>query len=177
MNTQAIYLPPSENFSFASNGSIGSTLATGFSQSGNTLSQYGLNQAFNANAIYGPLTAAQKLQLAQTELGLNSTTPFLGQVGTNNPIVDPFTNGGNIPGYKNYPQAPRPYVGNNLGGPSAGAPPTVNVHFVLPAMVDANTTMQILEPVMDHVTQRVSSAVYRSSTGFSAGIRRAAFPP
>ena len=69
MRNQAIYLPPSENFSFASNGSISSTLGTGFSTSGNTLSQYGLgNTPFYASAIYGPLTNAQKLQLQQTEL-------------------------------------------------------------------------------------------------------------
>src|SRR5208282_5126199 len=55
---QAYYAPPSETFSFASNGSISNTLGTGFAQSGNKFSQFGLpaNTPFYASAITGPLS-------------------------------------------------------------------------------------------------------------------------
>jgi hypothetical protein len=174
MNRQAIYLPPSENFSFASNGSISSTLGTGFSTSGNNLSQYGLgNTPFYASAIYGPLTAAQKLQLQQTELGLNSTSPFLG--GSNSP--DPFL-GQNIPGYKPYPTSPPPYVGNTpLGYLPGRSGSNVQVHLNLPGYIDGQGAQAALGPHVSWIAQKVALEVNKSSSGFGNNVRRAAYLP
>jgi hypothetical protein len=174
MNNQAIYLPPSENFSFASNGSIGSTLSTGFSQSGQTLSQYGINQPFYANAIYGPLTNAQKLQLAQTELGMNSNQPFL---GFPNQSTSPFE-GGSIPGYKTYPTAPMPYIGNGpLGFNPPMSQPAPEIHFHIPNYVDqhsASFVFKNLAPtIADAVAPHLSRSIYTSSSGMSNGVRTA----
>jgi hypothetical protein len=174
MNNQAIYLPPSENFSFASNGSIGSTLSTGFSQSGQTFSQYGINQPFYANAIYGPLTNAQKLQLAQTELGMNSNQPFL---GFPNSSTNPFE-GGSIPGYKAYPTSPMPYIGNApLGFNPPMSQPAPEIHFHIPNYVDqhsASFVFKNLAPaIADAVAPHLSRSIYTSSSGMSNGVRTA----
>jgi len=173
MNRQAIYLPPSENFSFASNGSIASTLGTGFSTSGNTLSQYSLgNTPFYASAIYGPLTNAQKLQLQQTELGLNSNQPFLGFPG-----IDPFT-GQNIPGYKPYPTTPPPYVGNApLGYLPGRSGSNVMVNLNLPGYIDGQSAQAALGPHVEWLARNIANRVSSSSSGFGNNVRRAAYLP
>ena len=80
---QQYHAPPSENFSFASNGSIANTLGTGFFQSGNQFSQYALpaNTSFAASALTGDLTWQQLYQLQNS--GLNPNAPFLGNPSTN----------------------------------------------------------------------------------------------
>ena len=77
---------PAETFQFASNGSIGSTLATGFAQNGNSFSQFALPSGtpFTAKAFTGQLTGAE-LALLQQQSQIGSSQPFLGF-----PNVDPI---------------------------------------------------------------------------------------
>lgn len=95
---QAYYAPPSETFSFASNGSIGSTLSTGFTQSGSSFGQFTLpkNTPFTAQAITGPLTAYQQQLLEEEYANSGGNQPF----GGFNP--SPFSGQGpvgNLPKY------------------------------------------------------------------------------
>jgi hypothetical protein len=153
MNNQQYHAPNSENFSFASNGSIANTLGTGFFQSGSNFQQYGLpaNTPFWANALTGHLTWQQQYQLQNS--GLNPNAPFLG-----NPTFNP-------------------YVGQGPVGSKAGSSPNVNVTVSLPGMVDANNIGAILAPHLTTVAQMVSKQVNSSSSGFGSAIRTAAFLP
>lgn len=171
MQRQSVFLPPSENFSFASNGSISSTFGTGFSQSGSSLYQYGINAPFYANAIYGPLTNAQKLELQQQELGLNSNSPFLnGNTGNIFTGVQPRN-------YRGYPTSPLGYVGNGPLGYSPSSRPAVTVNLNLPGYVDGQSAQAALGPHVEWIARQVSASVHSSSSGFGSNVRKAAFLP
>jgi len=171
MNRQSVYLPPSENFSFASNGSIASTFGTGFSQSGSSLYARGVNAPFYASAIYGPLTNAQKLELQQQELGLNSGLPFLGGSGNN------IFNGVQPSSYRNYPTSPMPYIGNGPLGFAPSSRPAVTVNLNLPGYIDGQSAQAALGPHVEWIAQRVSATVHSSSSGFARNARKSVFLP
>jgi hypothetical protein len=147
------HAPTSENFSFASNGSIANTLGTGFFQSGSQFSQYALpaNTPFAASALTGDLTWQQLYQLQNS--GLNPNAPFLGNPSTN------------------------PYVGQGPVGVHATSSPNVNVTVAIPGLVDANQIASTLAPHITSIAQMVSKQVTNSSSGFASNVRRAAFPP
>jgi hypothetical protein len=147
------HAPLSENFSFASNGSIASTLGTGFQQNGSRFSQYALpsNTSFAASALTGDLTWQQLYQLQNS--GLNPNAPFLGNPSTN------------------------PYVGQGPVGVHATSSPNVNVTVAIPGLVDANQIASTLAPHITSIAQMVSKQVTNSSSGFASNVRRAAFPP
>jgi hypothetical protein len=147
------HAPTSENFSFASNGSIASTLGTGFQQNGSRFSQYALpsNTSFAASALTGDLTWQQLYQLQNS--GLNPNAPFLGNPSTN------------------------PYVGQGPVGVHATSSPNVNVTVAIPGLVDANQIASTLAPHITSIAQMVSKQVTNSSSGFASNVRRAAFPP
>jgi hypothetical protein len=147
------HAPLSENFSFASNGSIASTLGTGFQQNGSSFSQYALpsNTSFAASALTGDLTWQQLYQLQNS--GLNPNAPFLGNPSTN------------------------PYVGQGPVGVHATSSPNVNVTVAIPGLVDANQIASTLAPHITSLAQMVSKQVTNSSSGFASSVRRAAFPP
>lgn len=69
--------PPSETFQFASNGSIASTLSTGFAQSGNRFSQFALPSGtpFSASAFVGELTPSELALLLQ-QGSISSSSAF-----------------------------------------------------------------------------------------------------
>jgi hypothetical protein len=147
------HAPLSENFSFASNGSIANTLRTGFQQNGSSFSQYALpsNTSFAASALTGDLTWQQLYQLQNS--GLNPSAPFLGNPSTN------------------------PYVGQGPVGSHATSSPNVNVTLALPGLIDANQIASTLAPHITSIAQMVSKQVANSSSGFASNVRRAAFPP
>jgi hypothetical protein len=147
------HAPLSENFSFASNGSIANTLGTGFQQNGSSFSQYALpaNTPFSASALTGDLTWQQLYQLQNS--GLNPNAPFLGNPSTN------------------------PYVGQGPVGVHATSSPNVNVTIALPGLIDANQIASTLAPHITSIAQMVSKQVANSSSGFASNVRRAAFPP
>jgi|HubBroStandDraft_6_1064221.scaffolds.fasta_scaffold00211_22 hypothetical protein len=147
------HAPLSENFSFASNGSIANTLRTGFQQNGSSFSQYALpaNTSFAASALTGDLTWQQLYQLQNS--GLNPNAPFLGNPSTN------------------------PYVGQGPVGSHATSSPNVNVTLALPGLIDANQIASTLAPHITSIAQMVSKQVANSSSGFASNVRRAAFPP
>jgi hypothetical protein len=147
------HAPLSENFSFASNGSIANTLGTGFQQNGSSFSQYALpaNTPFSASALTGDLTWQQIYQLQNS--GLNPNAPFLGNPSTN------------------------PYVGQGPVGVHATSSPNVNVTIALPGLIDANQIASTLAPHITSIAQMVSKQVANSSSGFASNVRRAAFPP
>ena len=152
MVNQAYYAPPSETFSFASNGSIAQTLATGFAQSGGHFSQFGLpsNTPFYASAITGPLSYRDYLLLQQENNQLNTGQPFLGFPGTN------------------------PYVGQGpLAGAARTAPPAMHFHFELPGYLDASSAEAALTPIASKVAAIVSRQVYTSGAGFGSSARKA----
>jgi hypothetical protein len=153
MAHQQYHAPTSENFSFASNGSIASTLGTGFFQSGNQFSQYALpaNTPFAASALTGDLTWQQLYQLQNS--GLNPNAPFLGNPSQN------------------------PYVGQGPVGVHATSSPNVNVTVAIPGLVDANQIASTLAPHITSIAQMVSKQVTNSSSGFGSNVRRAAFLP
>ncbi|HVB87399.1 MAG TPA: hypothetical protein VNK23_12130 [Candidatus Dormibacteraeota bacterium] len=157
MNRQAIYLPPSESFSFASNGSIANTLQTGFGMSGNRGSTYALPSGtpFWANPIYGPLNNYQKGQLNQWEYGLNPNEPFFGAGAS-----------GNNPG--------NPFVGNFNGWHGRAFPtqPAVQIHLNLPGYVDANSAEAALGPIKEKLSQLVASTFHQNSSGMAYMTRR-----
>jgi hypothetical protein len=148
------HAPLSENFSFASNGSIASTLGTGFQQNGSSFSQYALpsNTSFAASALTGDLTWQQLYQLQNS--GLNPNAPFLGNPSTN------------------------PYVGQGPVGVHTSNPqPTVAVHVNLPGYIDAQGASAALTPHAALIAQIVSKQLTNSSSGFASSARRAVFPP
>jgi hypothetical protein len=146
--------PPGETFSFAMGDSIAQTLGTGFAQSGNHFSTFGLpaGTPFTASALTGTLTAADLRLLAQESLGIIPTQPFLGF-----PKTDPFIG-----------QGP-------LGHKAAGAAPT-SVTFNIHA-IDAQGVRDFLHRNGEAIAQVVGSKVTSSSSGFGYNVRRAAFPP
>lgn len=148
------HAPPSENFSFASNGSIAQTLGTGFFQSGSQFSQYALpaNTSFAASALTGHLTWQQLYQLQNS--GLNPNAPFLGNPSTN------------------------PYVGQGpVGVHASGAASEIHVHLAIPGIVDANSVASTLAPHAATIAQLVSKQLSNSSSGFGNYARRAVFLP
>jgi len=148
------HAPLSENFSFASNGSIANTLGTGFFQSGSQFSQYRLpaNTSFAASALTGDLTWQQIYQLQNS--GLNPNAPFLGNPSTN------------------------PYVGQGPVGNRASTPqPSVAIHVNLPGYIDAQGASAALTPHATLIAQIVAKQLTNSSSGFANSARRAVFPP
>jgi hypothetical protein len=155
MANHQYHAPTSENFSFASNGSIANTLGTGFFQSGSQFSQYALpaNTPFWANALTGNLTWQQLYKLQNS--GLNPNAPFLGNPGTN------------------------PYVGQGpVGVHAAGGSPTeFHLHLAMPGIVDANSVAQTLAPHAQTIARLVTKELSNSSSGFGNYARRAVFLP
>jgi hypothetical protein len=148
------HAPLSENFSFASNGSIANTLGTGFFQSGSQFSQYRLpaNTSFAASALTGDLTWQQIYQLQNS--GLNPNAPFLGNPSTN------------------------PYVGQGpVGNRASTPPPVVNMTVALPGFIDAQGATAALAPHVAKLTQMISKELSNSSSGFGNSTRRAVFLP
>jgi hypothetical protein len=198
LNNQSIYLPPSESFQFASNGSIGSTLSTSYAQSGNTFTNFTLPQGtpFWANPVYGPLTNAQKQQLQQTLLTLNANQPFLGQTGLTSTSPNPFLGQGipsnnywpgsplttplsNTPPNGSTPGAPIPTPPGQIpGGPSSGGQaPTVQVHFNLPGVIDAASIGTSLGPHAETIARIVATKLGSASSGMSTMVQRLAYLP
>lgn len=148
------HAPLSENFSFASNGSIANTLGTGFFQSGSKFSQYKLpaGTSFAASALTGDLTWQQLYQLQNS--GLNPNAPFLGNPSTN------------------------PYIGQGpVGRHASTPPPVVNMTVALPGFIDAAGATNALAPHIATLTQMISRQLSNSSSGFSSSTRRAVFLP
>lgn len=158
MRNQAMYLPPSETFAFGANGSISSTMGTGFGTSGGSAFNYALpaNTAFWANAIYGPLSNAQQQELQRLESGMNPNTPFLGF-----PSVNPFVG-----------QTPAGYAPYNTSNPGV-----VQIHFNLPGVLDAGSVASSLAPHAETIAQLVAAKVTQSSSGFAWAARRATALP
>src|SRR3984957_6347974 len=148
------HAPLSENFSFASNGSIANTLQTGFQQNGSKFSQYNLpaNTPFFGSAITGNLTWQQLYQLQNS--GLNPNAPFLG-----NPSTNPFVGQGPV------------------GSKATTPPPTVQVHVNLPGFVDATSAAAAFTPHAQLLSQIITKTISSSSSGFGNNVRRAAFLP
>jgi hypothetical protein len=134
------HAPSSENFSFASNGSIANTLQTGFQQSGGKFSQYALpsNTPSYASALTGKLTWQQLYQVQNS--GLNPNAPFLG-----NPASDPFVGQGPV------------------GRKATTPPPAVNVTVAIPGLIDSNQLASTLAPHLTSISQMVSKQVSSSA--------------
>jgi hypothetical protein len=145
---QRYIAPPSENFSFASNGSIANTLQTGFQQSGSQFSQYTLptNTPFTASALTGHFSWQQLYQLQNS--GLNPNAPFLG-----NPSTNPFTGQGPV-------------------GVHATPQPTVNVSVAISGLIDSNQLVSTLAPHLTTISQLASKQVSGSASGFGNNVRR-----
>lgn len=156
MTRQNYIAPSSENFSFASNGSITNTLQTGFNQTGGQFSQYGLaaNTPFWANAITGTLSWQQKQWIKQAGWSMNPNAPFLGNPETN------------------------PFIGQGPAGYHAGTSPTaVHINLNLPGYIDGQGAQAALGPHLDYIAQHVAAKVSSSASGFGSNVRRAAFLP
>jgi hypothetical protein len=154
MRNNQYHAPTSENFSFASNGSIANTLGTGFIQSGGKFSQYALpsNTSFAASALTGNLTWQQLYQLQNS--GLNPNAPFLGNPSQN------------------------PYIGQGPVGVHATTPaPAVQIHVNLPGFVDASSAAAAFTPHAQLLTRLISAQLSSSSSGFGNNVRRAAYLP
>lgn len=150
MVNQQYYLPPSETFSFASNGSIGNTLSTGFSSSGGKFSQFGLpaNTPFYASPIQGPLSYSQYLALQNQQNTLNSNQPFLGFPGTN------------------------PYVGQ---GPVGNKAAPVNFHVTA---IDAKGVSDFFTQHADSISAIITSrSVGSASSRWGKSVRQSASLP
>ena len=158
VNKHNYLAPPAETFQFASNGSIGSTLATGFAQNGNSFSQFALPSGtpFTAKAFTGQLTGAE-LALLQQQSQIGSSQPFLGF-----PSTDPTG---------------RIQTGQNAWSTPATQVPTLNLHFNLPGYVSADSAVAALAPAMDHITNTVVSKFRQSSYGMGAMVRSLATLP
>lgn len=150
MTKQQYYLPPSETFSFASNGSIASTLSTGFSQSGGRFSQFNLPRGtpFYASPIQGPLSYGQWLALQNEQNTLYSNQPFLGFPGTN------------------------PYVGQ---GPVGSHAAPVNFHITA---IDAKGVAEFFQQHGEAINAIVTArSVGSSASRWGRSVRQSAFPP
>ncbi len=149
---QSYYAPPSETFSFASNGSIGQTLGTGFAQSGNQFSQFGLpaNTPFWANAITGPLGWRQLQLLQEEQANAGGNQPFGGFNAS-------------------------PFAGQGPLGTKAGPAPSVTIHV---HAIDSKGVGEFFNEHGDAISGILSSkSVYSSSSRFGASVRQAAFLP
>ncbi len=154
MFRQQYNAPGSENFSFAENGSIASTLQTGFNQIGGSFTKYALlaNTPFWANAIKGPLTWQQAVLLHQESGLINPNAPFEGF-----PTINPYTGQGPL---------------GNLPGRNR-VPSVVQVHLNLPGFIDANSASVALAPHAQLLARMVSDQIHSSSSGFGFAARRA----
>ena len=151
---QQYHAPPSENFSFASNGSIAKTLGTGFFQSGNQFSQYALpaNTSFAASALTGNFTWQQLYQLQNS--GLNPNAPFLGNPSTN------------------------PYVGQGpLGYHASNVAPEIHLHLAIPGLIDASQVAATLQPHLTSIAQMLNRQSSNSASGMGARVRQLAYLP
>jgi hypothetical protein len=148
MAHQQYHAPLSENFSFASNGSIASTLGTGFQQNGSRFSQYALpaNTSFQASALTGDLTWQQLYQLQNS--GLNPNAPFLG-----NPSANPYVGQGPVGVHAN---------ANNL------AP---QIHLHIPGLIDANQVASTLAPHLTSIAQMLNRQASNSASGMGSRVR------
>ena len=154
MAHQQYHAPLSENFSFASNGSIASTLGTGFQQNGSSFSQYALpsNTSFAASALTGDLTWQQLYQLQNS--GLNPNAPFLGNPSTN------------------------PYVGQGpVGVHATGSNVAPQIHLHIPGLIDASQVAATLAPHITTITQLVNSQASNSASGMGSRVRQLAYLP
>ena len=142
------HAPLSENFSFASNGSIASTLGTGFQQNGSSFSQYALpsNTSFAASALTGDLTWQQLYQLQNS--GLNPNAPFLGNPSTN------------------------PYVGQGpVGVHATGSSVAPQIHLHIPGLIDANQVAATLQPHLTSIAQMLNRQSSNSASGMGSRVR------
>jgi hypothetical protein len=142
------HAPLSENFSFASNGSIANTLGTGFQQNGSSFSQYALpsNTPFSASALTGDLTWQQIYQLQNS--GLNPNAPFLGNPSTN------------------------PYVGQGpVGVHATGGNVAPQIHLHIPGLIDASQVAATLAPHLTTLAQMVNSQASNSASGMGSRVR------
>jgi hypothetical protein len=142
------HAPLSENFSFASNGSIASTLGTGFQQNGSSFSQYALpsNTSFAASALTGDLTWQQLYQLQNS--GLNPNAPFLGNPSTN------------------------PYVGQGpVGVHATGSSVAPQIHLHIPGLIDANQVAETLQPHLTSIAQMLNRQSSNSASGMGSRVR------
>jgi hypothetical protein len=148
------HAPLSENFSFASNGSIANTLGTGFFQSGNQFSQYKLpaNTSFAASALTGDLTWQQLYQLQNS--GLNPNAPFLG-----NPATNPYVGQGPVGVHAS---------GNNL------AP---QIHVYVPNLIDTSQLAATLKPHLTSIAQMINNQASNSASGMGSRVRSLATLP
>ena len=181
MNNQRITLPPSENFAFASMGSMAQTMSTTFGQGpGGTFSNSTLaaNTPFSANAILGTPRGWQN-QIKWNELmnGLNPNAPFYG--GSINPFAGgtlppnyPFGGGSGLPNGLRLPRGGDAYSQNaGLGGvasPQSG----VQVHFTVPGYVDKAGLADIVKNAAPLIHATVSQSVYRQNTGMRRAIMK-----
>jgi hypothetical protein len=148
------HAPLSENFSFASNGSIASTLGTGFQQNGSSFSQYALpsNTSFAASAFTGDLTWQQLYQLQNS--GLNPNAPFLGNPSTN------------------------PYVGQGpVGVHATGSSVAPQIHLHIPGLIDANQVASTLAPHLTSIAQMLNKQASNSASGMGSRVRQLAYLP
>jgi hypothetical protein len=148
------HAPLSENFSFASNGSIANTLGTGFQQNGSRFSQYALpaNTSFAASALTGDLTWQQLYQLQNS--GLNPNAPFLGNPSTN------------------------PYVGQGpLGYHATGSNVAPQIHFHIPGLIDAGQVAATLAPHITTISQMINQQASNSASGMSSRVRSLVYLP
>jgi hypothetical protein len=148
------HAPLSENFSFASNGSIASTLGTGFQQNGSSFSQYALpsNTSFAASALTGDLTWQQLYQLQNS--GLNPNAPFLGNPSTN------------------------PYVGQGpVGVHATGSSVAPQIHLHIPGLIDANQVASTLAPHLTSIAQMLNKQASNSASGMGSRVRQLAYLP
>jgi hypothetical protein len=142
------HAPLSENFSFASNGSIASTLGTGFQQNGSSFSQYALpsNTSFAASALTGDLTWQQLYQLQNS--GLNPNAPFLGNPSTN------------------------PYVGQGpVGVHATGSNVAPQIHLHIPGLIDASQVAATLQPHLTSIAQMLNRQSSNSASGMGSRVR------
>lgn len=155
MTHNQYHAPLSENFSFASNGSIANTLQTGFQQNGSKFSQYALpaNTPFFGSAITGNLTWQQLYRLQNS--GLNPNAPFLG-----NPSVDPYAGQGPV---------------GKFATPTNNVAPVIHLH--IPGLIDASQVAATLQPHLTSIAQMVNRQASSSSSGSGSTVRRLAFLP
>ena len=148
------HAPNSENFSFASNGSIANTLGTGFFQSGSQFSQYKLpaGTSFAASALTGDLTWQQLYQLQNS--GLNPNVPFLG-----NPATNPYVGQGPVGVHAS---------GNNL------AP---QIHVYVPNLIDTSQLAATLKPHLTSIAQMINNQASNSASGMGSRVRSLATLP
>lgn len=155
MTKGAVYKPPSETFDFAMGNSMSDTFSTGFSQSGDTFSnfQLGANTPFWANSIYGPLSKKQQQQLANEQAGLIPGQPFLGLPSTN------------------------PFVGQGPIGRFGSSTPNISVNFNLPGLMDQSAANAVFTQHAPMIARLVGAQLPSSASGFGHSVRSAVALP